>query len=60
MQVIELNESKPISVFKKPFVKDSEYRMSDEMKKDLENWKAGRDLIGPFDNLDDLWKKLGI
>ena len=40
--------------------REKEYKISDELRKDLADIKAGRDLIGPFNNLSDLWRELEI
>ena len=39
---------------------NSKQHIHDELKKDLEDVRAGKNLVGPFNNLDDLWKDLGI
>ena len=61
MQAFELrNMSNSSVVLRTKEAVHQEYHISDEMRKDLEDVREGRNLIGPFDNLDDLWKELGI
>ena len=39
---------------------DDDFPLSDEVKQDLQDIIDGKDLIGAFHNLDDLFKSLGI
>ena len=61
MQAVKLSgTNKNPVVLRSKELRRGNYRLSDEMKEDLNDVREGRNLIGPFDNLDDLWRELGV